>query len=113
MYGAETFLKRLFGRTDIQVALRRLDDLTKAEGLITAARNLGVTHHVDGNVAVVKKVIHDVERDVMMVKEVIRDAHSTVKESKELTRQVGVSVNVLEDVARNVGDDVKAIKDCG
>ena len=66
---------------------------------MTAARNLGVTHRVDNNVAVIKEVICDV--------------HNVVKESKDLTHQVGVSMNVLEDVARSVSDDVKAAKDCG
>jgi hypothetical protein len=98
-YGAEMFLRKLLGRADVEDALQRLDTLTNAEGLMTAARNLQVTHHVDDNVAAIK--------------EVIRDVHSTSNESKDLTHQVGVSMNALEDVARNIGDDVKVTKDCG
>lgn len=76
------------GRTDIEDALQRLETLTKEEGLMTAARNLEVTHHVDGKVTTIK--------------EVVRDVDSNVKEAKELTHQVGVHVNVVEGIARNI-----------
>lgn len=112
-YGAEMFLRKLSGSADIEDALQRLDTLTNAEGLMTAARNLGVTHHVDDNVAVIKEVIDDLECDVRMIKGVIRDVQSTANESKDLTHQFGVSMNVLEDVARNISDDVKVTKGCG
>ena len=76
------------GRTDIEDALQRLETLTKEEGLMTAARSLEVTHHVDGKVTTIKEVVCDVD--------------SNVKEAKELTHQVGVHVNVVEGVARNI-----------
>jgi hypothetical protein len=56
-YGIETFLKKLVGRADIEDAVQRLDTLTKEEGLMTAARNLAVTHHVDDNVTTIKDVV--------------------------------------------------------
>jgi len=76
------------GRTDVEDALQRLETLTKEEGLMTAARNLEVTHHVDGKVTTIK--------------EVVRDVDSNVKEAKELTHQVGVHVNEVEGIARNI-----------
>ena len=111
-YGTETYLKRLMGRRDIEDALQRLDVLTKEEGLMTTARNLAVTHHVDSNVVVMKEVIHNVDGHVTTVKEVIRDVDSNVKEAKELTHQVGINMKVVEGVARDVDDSVKATKDC-
>jgi hypothetical protein len=86
------------GRRDIEDALQYLDTLTKEEGLMTAARNLAATHHVDGNVT--------------MIKEAIRDVHSSVKETKELTRQVEVNIKMVESVAQDVHHDVKVTKDC-
>jgi hypothetical protein len=43
----ETFLKRLVGRMNVEDALLRLDTLTKEESLMTAARNLQITHRID------------------------------------------------------------------
>ena len=57
------------GRMDIEAALRRLDALTKEEGLMLAARNLEATHHVDGNVMTIKGVIFDVDSNVKATKD--------------------------------------------
>jgi hypothetical protein len=43
----ETVLKRLVGQTNVEDALLRLDTLTKEESLMTAARNLQITHRID------------------------------------------------------------------
>ena len=56
-YGIETLLKRLVGRADIEDAVQRLDTLTKEEGLMTAARNLAVTHHVNDNMTTIQGVV--------------------------------------------------------
>ena len=45
-YSIEKFLKRLMGKTDVENALQRLDMLTKEENLMTNARTLEATHHV-------------------------------------------------------------------
>ena len=54
-YGTEKFIKRLIGKTEVEDALTRLDALTKEENLLTAARILAVTHHVDDNVQVIRR----------------------------------------------------------
>ena len=54
-YGTEKFIKRLIGKTEVEGALKRLDALTKEENLLTAARILAVTHHVDDNVQVIRR----------------------------------------------------------
>jgi hypothetical protein len=68
----EKFFKRIIGRTDVEDALQRLDTLTKEETLMTAARNLEVTHHVDDNVAAVKEVTQGVRDDMKVVEKVTR-----------------------------------------
>jgi hypothetical protein len=45
-YGIEKFLRRLMGKAEVENALQRLDMLTKEENLMTNARTLEVTHHV-------------------------------------------------------------------
>ncbi|KAI0286238.1 hypothetical protein BC826DRAFT_1049730 [Russula brevipes] len=63
------FLKRLIGRTDEEDALYRLDMLTKEENLMTAARNLEVTHRVDDNVKENMKLNHHIVQDLSNVKD--------------------------------------------
>ena len=45
-YGIEKFLRRLMGKAEVENALQRLDMLTKEENLMTNARILEATHHV-------------------------------------------------------------------
>ena len=85
-YETEKFMKRIAGRTDVEDALQRLDILTKEENIMTAARNLEVTHRVDVNVMATQDVIHEVD--------------SNVKETKELTRDVRDNVKVTRHGAR-------------
>jgi hypothetical protein len=82
-YEAETFLKRLGGRTDLEDALLRLDTLTKEEALMNATRNLEVAHHVDGNVAVVKELTPYVHESVKVIEEVTQGIDDNVKVTKQ------------------------------
>ena len=67
-YETEKFMKRIAGRTDVEDALQRLDILTKEENIMTAARNLQVTHQVDINVKETKELTRDVRDDVKVTK---------------------------------------------
>ena len=58
-YWTEKILKRIVGKTDVEDAIQRLDVLTKEENLMTAARNLEVTHHVDVNVTELTRIFHE------------------------------------------------------
>jgi hypothetical protein len=82
-YSTEKFFNRLVGRTEVEDALKRLDMLTKEETGMTVARNLAVTHVVDGNVKVVEQV----------------------------TRGIVENVKVVEDVTRGIDDNVKVVED--
>jgi len=82
----EKFMKRIAGRTDVEDALERLDMLTKEENLMTAARNLEVTHQVNVNVMATQEVIHDVGGNVKETKELTREVHDTVKVTRHGAR---------------------------
>src|SRR6266851_324135 len=110
-YGNDTILKRLVGRTDIEDALQRLDTLTNEEGLMTTARNLEVTHHVDGNVATIKEVIQDVDGNVKMMKELASGVDGNVKAIKELTRDVDGNVVAIKEVIHGVDSNLRATKE--
>jgi len=85
-YETEKFMKRIAGRTDVEDALKRLDMLTKEESLMTAARNLEVTHRVDVNVVATQEAIQDVDGNVKETKELTRDVHDNVKVTKHGAR---------------------------
>jgi hypothetical protein len=63
-YGTEKLMKRLAGRTDLEDALQRLDVLTKEENLMTATRNLEVTHRVDVNVTATQELTQNIHDNV-------------------------------------------------
>ena len=67
-HGTEKFMKRLAGRTDLKDALERLDVLTKEENLMTAARNLEVTHRVDVNVTATQELTRSIHDNVEVTK---------------------------------------------
>ena len=101
-YGSEKFLKKLMGRTDVEDALLRLDMLTKEESLMLMARNLEVTHQING-------VVHDVDDNVKVTKLLAEDIDDNVKATKVLTEDIEVLVKDIDDnvkeiqgVARNV-----------
>jgi hypothetical protein len=52
-YHSEKFTKKLFGESEIEVVLQRLDRLTQDEARITAAQTLGVVHGLVNNMKVV------------------------------------------------------------
>ena len=58
-YLTEKILERIVGKTDVEDSLQRLDVLTKEENLMTAARNLEVTHHIDVNVTELTRIFHE------------------------------------------------------
>ena len=90
--GSEKILEKLVGRKDVEDALSRLDMLTKEESLMMLARNLEVTHHVDG-------VIHDVDGNVKVTKVLTEDIDDNVKATMVLTEDIDHNV---KGVARSV-----------
>ena len=56
------------GKTDVEDAIQRLDGFTKEENLMTAARNLEVTHRVDVNVTATQELTRSMYDDVKVTK---------------------------------------------
>jgi hypothetical protein len=68
-YGPEIFLKRLMGKTDVEVALLRLESLTKEESLMVLAKNLEVTNYVHEDVKGMKVLTEDINQYMKTVQE--------------------------------------------
>lgn len=121
----EKVLKRLVGRKEVEDAVLRLDTLTKEENVMIAARNLEITHRVDGNVEASKVLTENIDNNVKATIALTEDVDDNVKATKALTEDIGDNVNatkaLTEDVSNNVkatsalaediGDDVKATRD--
>jgi hypothetical protein len=93
----EKFLKRLVGRTEVEDALLRLGSLTNDERLMTAARNLEITHHVDGNVQAIKVLAGNVDANVKVTKGVARRVDKNLKALRDGTRCL---LTILEHVPK-------------
>ena len=89
----EKFVKRLVGKAEVENALQRLDMLTKEESLMTAARTLESTHHINVNVKATRELTHRIDDNMRQVREVTYD--------------VRAGVDVIKEGTRSVHDDVK------
>jgi hypothetical protein len=65
----EKILRRLVGRKEVEDAVSRLDTLTKEENVMIAARNLEITHRVDGNAEATKVVTENIDGNVKATKD--------------------------------------------
>ena len=110
-YEIGKFMKRIVGRTDVEDALARLEVLTKEENLMTAARNLEVTHRVDVNVTATQELTRLVDDKVTTVKEVVHDVDDNVKATRELTHLVDDNVTTIKEVVHDVDGNVKETKE--
>ena len=61
---SEKYAKKLFGRTEVEDALKRLDKLTQEEARMAAAQNLKVTHTVDERVKGVVDTVEAIDNKV-------------------------------------------------
>jgi hypothetical protein len=52
-YSVVKFVKKLFGESEIEAVLQRLDRLTQEEARMTGAQTLEVVHHLVNNVKIV------------------------------------------------------------
>ena len=104
-------MKRIVGRTDVEDALARLEVLTKEENLMTAARNLEVTHRVDVNVTATQELTRLVDDKVTTVKEVVHHVDDNVMATRELTHLVDDNVTTIKEVVHDVDGNVKETKE--
>src|SRR6266705_1388555 len=79
-YGClEKYVKRLVGRTDIEDALGRLDQLTQDEVRMAAAQGLKATHEVDDKVQAIEGTVHAVDDKVKTVEGNLRSVDNKVQ----------------------------------
>ncbi|KAH9985036.1 hypothetical protein BJV74DRAFT_952202 [Russula compacta] len=111
------FLKRLFGRTDVEDALSRLDSLTKEESLMTVARTLEITHGIDsvvrdmdGNVKATKVVIEDIDDNVKSTQELMQGVSGNVTATQELIHGVDGKASATKALTEVISENVKAIE---
>jgi hypothetical protein len=98
-YGAEKFMKRLVGKTEVEDGLQRLDMLTKEENLMTAACTLEVAGDIRQNV-------NDIKEDTCDIKDDTRDIKDDTHDIKEDTRNIK---DIKEDT-RNINDNLEINK---
>ena len=60
-------MKKLIGRTEMEDALKRLDNLTQEEARMAAAQNLKVTHNVDERTKVVANAVEAINNNMVAV----------------------------------------------
>ena len=68
----EKYLTKLLGKTDIEDALRRLDQLTQEEVRMATAQLLTLTHGVDSKVARIDDEVRDVNVRVKDVSDTVK-----------------------------------------
>ena len=72
-------MKKLVGRTDIEDALGRLDQLTQDEVRMAAAQGLKATHEVDDKVQAIEETVHAVDDKVKTVEDNLRSVDNKVQ----------------------------------
>jgi hypothetical protein len=82
-------------------AIQRLDMLTKEENLMTAARNLEATQHVDDKVTTIEEVVYDIDGNIKATKVLTHDVHENVIAIKEDARSVHDNVKVTRHGAQH------------
>jgi hypothetical protein len=100
---SEKYGKRLIGKTDMEDALKKLDQLTQEEARMTIAENLRATHTVDERVRGVTQRVAEVLHGVQII---FRRLCLTLncldgREAKEVMKQVERSSfpNLIDDGA--------------
>jgi len=102
---SEKYVKKLFGRTDLEDALKRLDKLTHDEGRMITAEVLKATHTVDERVRGVVDDVLRVDDRVARVDERVGDVDDKVTSVGE--QVVSVDNRLLSVDNRVIGIDVR------
>ena len=104
-YGAEKFMKRLVGKTEVEDGLQRLDMLTKEENLLLAACTLEVAGDIRQNVNDIKDNTRDIKDDTHDIKEDtrnIREDTRNIQDIKEDTRNINDNLEINKRGALNL-----------
>jgi len=75
---SEKYLKKLVGKTDMEDALKRLDQLTHEEARMAIAQSLKATHTVDGRVRLVVDRVTSVDAKAASINDEVKAINDNV-----------------------------------
>ena len=96
------FLKKLIGRTEIEDALKRLDELTQEEARMATAQVLKVAHDVDDRVRGLTDDVLGVDNRVASVDARVASVDDRVASVDERIRAVDDKVAAVIDGAHHI-----------
>ncbi|KAF8490942.1 hypothetical protein F5888DRAFT_1080662 [Russula emetica] len=91
------YAKKLIGRTEMEDALKRLDNLTQEEARMVAAQNLKVTHNVDERTKGVANTVEAIDNKVASVDERVAGVDGRVASVNERVVAVDDRVKVVDN----------------
>ena len=105
----EKYVKKLFGKTEIEDALKRLDRLTQEEARMAAAENLRLTHAVDKKVEGVASAVVAIDNRVTGVDERVAGVDDRVAGVDEHVADVIDQVAGVDERVAGVDDRVAGV----
>ena len=100
----EKYLKKLFGRRDVEDALQRLDKLTQEEARMAAAEALTISRGIDDRVKGVDKRLEGVDERVQRVDVKVEGIDDKVLSVDGKVQDVGYKVgSVIEGELKHIG----------
>ena len=76
---SEKILRRVFGWTDLEDGIKKLDKRTNEEVAMASAQLLKVTHNIDNNVMRVDEGVTQVDENVLVVKSEVQVVNDNIK----------------------------------
>jgi hypothetical protein len=101
---SEKYVKKLFGKADLEDALRRLDKLTHDEARTAIAQNLKATHTVDEQVRGVAARVAAVDDRVARVEDTVTSVNDKVVGIDDRVVNVDQRVKAVDDKVAAVAD---------
>ena len=105
------YLKKLFGRTDLEDALKRLEKLTNEEVRMVTAQLLKATDTVGDRVRVVESNVRDVDNKVAGVDERVAGVDKRVTGVDDRMAGVGERVACVDENVKAIDDKVAVVID--
>ncbi|KAH9999584.1 hypothetical protein BJV74DRAFT_986495 [Russula compacta] len=104
---SKKYLRKLFGKNDIEDALRRLDKLTQEEVRMATAEVLNVTHGVNDKMKVLIEDGKEVAEIVQQTRNETQDVQQTANETKEIMERAATEAAVIMQQTASDVDNVK------
>jgi uncharacterized protein YoxC len=103
-------LTKLIGNTDIDEALRRLDDLIKEEMLMASTELLRCTHNIDEGVRCVRKGVEDVRNQVQGVHGKVESVDEGVQDVRDTVQGVEFGLRCINHKVQDVDNKVEGVR---